>query len=523
VTLQENWAAKRINGTVGRVLGLFKAHRDFVVVWVVAAAFFASQVLFPQTLSNYDSGVYSAAAIHLVHGVIPYRDFVFVQPPGVLYVLAPAALVGIHWGTAATFTLFRLEMCLFSAFNVSIVYLLIRPASRRLAWVAALIMTLAPVMLFVESAVKLEPPLLTVVLLATWCLRNLEDKRLTNQRALRVIGIFYGCGLAVKYWAIVPLFATLIMLVPRYHWRVLELIKSASLTFLLLISPFLLFDGANFLHETVWSQLQRTGSTGWQVSIWDRLEYLLGNANPPYEPHTRVVALLVFEIVMILILANVLRRHNSEFLRLCTALALVTTGFALALPEWFPYYASFALPFALVAACLSVDSIAQVLKRHRNRLPRLLTAAHLPRWPSIVAVLSLTAALSILWWQSHQDTVGSFTSQNLPLIVDIPSRSCTVFDVEYDAVLANRVDEPARCPVVVDPSGMALSAGTFGATPTPTLILQWRSIFSRADYVVLQNPQSSFVPWSPSLRAYFNRSFVLQSPNSLPLVYRRRS
>src|SRR3954454_24103846 len=42
-------------------------------------------------LGNYDDGVHFAAAIGLVHGLLPYRDFLLLHPPGVALLLAPFA------------------------------------------------------------------------------------------------------------------------------------------------------------------------------------------------------------------------------------------------------------------------------------------------------------------------------------------------------------------------------------------------------------------------------------------------
>ncbi|HWD24554.1 MAG TPA: hypothetical protein VG368_03755, partial [Acidimicrobiales bacterium] len=42
-------------------------------------------------LTEYDDGVYFGASLRLIEGVFPYRDFVFVQPPGITVVLAPFA------------------------------------------------------------------------------------------------------------------------------------------------------------------------------------------------------------------------------------------------------------------------------------------------------------------------------------------------------------------------------------------------------------------------------------------------
>src|SRR4029077_12525883 len=50
---------------------------------------------------GYDDGVYMGAPTRLVHGALPYRDFVIVYPPGHVYLMAPIALLGRLIGTAA--------------------------------------------------------------------------------------------------------------------------------------------------------------------------------------------------------------------------------------------------------------------------------------------------------------------------------------------------------------------------------------------------------------------------------------
>ena len=44
-------------------------------------------------ITEYDDGVYLGGAIDLLSGAVPYRDFAFVQPPGILLLMTPAALI----------------------------------------------------------------------------------------------------------------------------------------------------------------------------------------------------------------------------------------------------------------------------------------------------------------------------------------------------------------------------------------------------------------------------------------------
>ena len=54
---------------------------------VVAFGICLYQLLLPNVLlgyHEYDDGAYMGSALRLVHGLIPYRDFVMVQPPGIV-------------------------------------------------------------------------------------------------------------------------------------------------------------------------------------------------------------------------------------------------------------------------------------------------------------------------------------------------------------------------------------------------------------------------------------------------------
>ena len=50
-------------------------------------------------VTEYDDGSYFGSAVRLVHGVLPYRDFVFVQPPGITLLMTPVALLSKVTGT----------------------------------------------------------------------------------------------------------------------------------------------------------------------------------------------------------------------------------------------------------------------------------------------------------------------------------------------------------------------------------------------------------------------------------------
>jgi hypothetical protein len=43
-------------------------------------------------ITEYDDGTDFGSAVRLVHGALPYRDFIMVQPPGITLLMTPVAL-----------------------------------------------------------------------------------------------------------------------------------------------------------------------------------------------------------------------------------------------------------------------------------------------------------------------------------------------------------------------------------------------------------------------------------------------
>ena len=77
------------------------------VAALVAVGLRAYQLATPGYLlgvTEYDDGSYFGSAIHLTMGILPYRDFVFIQPPGITLLMTPVALlakvIGTDWGMA---------------------------------------------------------------------------------------------------------------------------------------------------------------------------------------------------------------------------------------------------------------------------------------------------------------------------------------------------------------------------------------------------------------------------------------
>jgi len=82
---------------------------------------------------GYDEGVYFGASAGLVHGLVPYRDFVLVHPPGSLLLLSPFAELARVVGDPTAWSGARLFVMLVGSANAMMVTVVGRRAGRWLA------------------------------------------------------------------------------------------------------------------------------------------------------------------------------------------------------------------------------------------------------------------------------------------------------------------------------------------------------------------------------------------------------
>jgi alpha-1,2-mannosyltransferase len=63
-------------------------------------------------INEYDEGTDFGSAIRLVHGALPYRDFIMVHPPGITLLMFPVALATRVMGTDAGMAVARVVTAL---------------------------------------------------------------------------------------------------------------------------------------------------------------------------------------------------------------------------------------------------------------------------------------------------------------------------------------------------------------------------------------------------------------------------
>src|SRR6187431_2308474 len=117
-------------------------------------------------LGNYDDGVYYAAGTAIAHGLLPYRDFLLLHPPGVPLLLTPFALVAQLTSDSYGFAAARVAWMLLGALNAVLIWRILRPIGVTAALFGGLCYAVFYPAVYADKSTLLEGPATTALLLA---------------------------------------------------------------------------------------------------------------------------------------------------------------------------------------------------------------------------------------------------------------------------------------------------------------------------------------------------------------------
>lgn len=161
---------------------------------------------------DYDEGVYFSAASLVWNGTFPYRDFVFVHPPGLLaWLLLPAGLGKLVLGPAAAFVVARWMAALAGTLSCFLVYRLAEKRAGVVGGLAAGVsLALYPEVVGVDRGVFLEPVLNLCCLTLAFCVQRATLGLTPEKKWLAFAGLAAGAAVSVKLWAGIWLLAALV-------------------------------------------------------------------------------------------------------------------------------------------------------------------------------------------------------------------------------------------------------------------------------------------------------------------------
>ncbi|GAB3200538.1 hypothetical protein GCM10027062_20440 [Nocardioides hungaricus] len=491
-----------------------------VVAWVVAAAALSPRDalagVHSYTGTGYDDGVYLGASVRLLHGQLPYLDYDLLHPPAVVWMGLPFAALGELTSGSVALAAVRVLTVLAAGVNVLLAGAVVRSGGRLAVFTTASLFALMPASYAATQTLLLEP-YVVLFALAGLAVLGTAGGGLAPRRRVLLAGALVGLAVAFKLFGVLVAVAVLLGLLPR--WRDLrDWCLGLLAGFALPTLPLALLAPATFVRDVVLVQLGREdGDRG--AGLRDRLAVVLGLDIAPV-PTDRAAWMLAAAVAVALggLGVRLWRRRLTRMHAIAAvAGAAVFAGMAQQ-RQFFDHYAYVVVAFVALpvgwGAAVLVDTLAG--------------AARLRRLPLVVVAAVVAGGALLVPGAVDRSRAYTGESADPAALVRryVPSGSCVVSDLTTVLLVSDRLDAPRSCDVPLDPFG-AWFVGNDLAPPTSPppyrdeFVGQWATWLRQADYVVLSVPRSNYVPWTPELLGWFDRSYVLVGSGPRTYVYYR--
>ena len=476
-------------------------------------------------ITEYDDGTDFGSAIRLVHGYLPYRDFIMVQPPGITLLMAPVALITKGVGTATGMAVGRVLTVLASTAAVPLAGLLTRHRGLLAVILTCGIVAVYPDSLVASKTVLLEPWLVLFCLLGA--LAVFDGDKLAGGRRLLIGGCAFGFAGAVKVWAILPVLVIL-ALTARRPRRAGTYAAGVAAGFLVPVLPFALAAPSLFYRGVIVAQLIRSDVT--RVGERIRLQHILGLSHAPQVPTGPLAGICIVVAAAIAAAWWYARRHAGpapalDWFAAVTCLLVVVAFLWPA--DFYPHYTAFLAPFLALAIALPASRLLAVLRSGGASgsaqvvTPR--TAERLSRLSAGVAAVTL-AVFAVLLVGAESRLVALVSASEISATERaIPPGSCVLTDqVSYTIGINRFVSNVPGCSPMIDGVGAdyTLSGGhngLNGAGKTPAVQKMWLSAFRAARFVWITGLADRRIPWTQAILAYFHGHFraLTEGPDRL--------
>jgi hypothetical protein len=493
-------------------------------------------------VTEYDDGSYFGSAVYLLRGILPYRDFIFVQPPGITLLMTPAALLGKAAGTAAGMTAGRVLTALASTAGVALLGLLVRHRGVLTTLIACGLLAVFPDSVAAAHTVLVEP-WLTLFCLAG-AVAVFDRDRLASDRRLVWGGVAFGFAGAVEAWAIIPVVVIFALSVRRIR-RAAGFAAGVAAGFLVPVAPFAVLAPVRFYRSLIVAQIAPRAAAS-RVQDWIRVREMTGLSDLSPVSHANLlirgfhlaeqpVVTTVAVVLTVLVLAGpavALLTHRPpaplDWFALVTAVGVA--GMFLWPSQFHYHFSAFLAPFLGLAVALPAGRLVGALRLAPSGQPDG-TGQALQQLATGLAGFVIVACAFIQAGAESQ--LQPYTTPAAIAGVEraVPPGSCVGTDSVSALILANRlISDVPGCSPMLDGLGtdLALSAGRkpgTGAGSTPAVAGVWWQAFTHAHYIWLTPKNARRVAWSARLRAYFGSHFtwVLSDPSGDMLYRRQRS
>ena len=487
--------------------------------------------------TNYDDGVYIGNALRLVNGVIPYRDFAMVQPPGSMLLMIPAALVGKAFGSVSALATGRILTVGADTANVILAGLLVRHRGPLAAGLASGLYAVYPAALNASQSVFLEPWLNLFCLLGAVFLfdgdqiTGLREDGEPDRRSRGALwaGIFFGFAAAVKIWAALPaLLAWLLCLFARrgrvsFAGGFVAGIAVPCLPFEIL-SPNG-FGRTVFVSELVQATHGRVGPNPRVADIMGTIGLSSVGVYPRLWQGLTAAGVLLLIVIIAWVRARRAGIRSTALDWYALVGTVVVAGMLFSPSEWYVHYAAFAGPFLAVLVALSAARFFAPPNTQRAKKQRAETRherlGKRPRRIRLVHVAAVFATLAIAAMGAADGytvtTLGPATSLTGASAL-IPPGACVLTDTVSVTITTDRFTAATPgCPALVDAVGTLIATTDGKDFVTGPAVLErdtqvWQQAFQQAEYVWLIGNNGftgARIAWTPALYHYFMTHFRL--------------
>jgi alpha-1,2-mannosyltransferase len=319
-------------------------------------------------LGNYDDGVYYAAGTAIAHGLLPYRDFLLLHPPGVPLLLTPFALLAQLTSDSHGFAAARVAWMLLGALNAVLIWRILKPIGLIAALFGALSYAVLYPAVYADKSTLLEGPATTALLLAIVLLEPLnQSTSLSRGRALGA-GALLGLTVTFKVWGAITVVIVLgwLLLIRRFRVALQVLLASMAAAAVTCL-PFFAAAPTAMWNQIVRDQIFRRG--GNDVTALGRLDEIAG-LGIVGRPHAAITVIAVVALLCCTALAWSYREG-----RLPVFLLVGQGAFLLATPTWFPHYAGFTASAVALVVGAAIGRVIALVRARPARIAVALAAA----------------------------------------------------------------------------------------------------------------------------------------------------
>jgi hypothetical protein len=483
-------------------------------------------------VTEYDDGPDFGSAIRLVHGHLPYRDFIMVQPPGITLLMSPVALLTKGLSTADGMAVARIVTAIAGGASVALAGLLVRHRGLLATTVACGLLAVYPPSVQAAHTVLLEPWLVLFCLAGAIAVFD-GDQLTSSGRRLAWGGAAFGFAGAIKVWAVLPV-AVILLLAARRPRRAACYLGGVAAGFLIPVLPFFAAAPRTFYDSVIVAQVVRVDAV--RTALAFRLHEMTGLTDVS---GLGPVALIIISVALAAAVASCSVLASRITRRPPPALewfALGTSGLVVAVFLWptdfYYHYAGFLAPFLALAIALPVSRLVTAARSPAERQAGVRSLTR----PAVAVAGVAVIIMGVVQFGAEAASRAPLSPRTagVPQIGVaaarriIPPGACVLADQVSYAIAADRfISRVPGCSLMVDGVGTdySLSGGrnaATGAGNSPAVRAAWLAALRPAQYVWLSPLARKRIPLAaPQVASYFHRHFVPVPGGTVGLYVRK--